>query len=64
MMKRILERLREIVQVDEMQRGFMPGRSTVDAVFAIRSLVEKHLEKDKRLWAAFVDLEGLRQSTT
>ena len=57
-MERVIERrLREIVQVDEMQRGFMPGRSTVDAVFAIRSLVEKHLEKSERLWAAFVDLE-------
>jgi len=26
-------------------------------VFAIRTLVEKHLEKNKDLWAAFVDLE-------
>jgi hypothetical protein len=57
-MERVLERrLRELVHVDEMQRGFMPGRSTVDAVFAVRALVERYLGKGKRLWAAFVDLE-------
>jgi hypothetical protein len=29
----------------------------MDAVFAVRSLVERYLGKGKRLWAAFVDLE-------
>ena len=38
--ERILEnRLRKIVKIDEMQRGFMPGRSTSDAMFAARVMI-------------------------
>jgi len=58
LMEKVIERrLRGIVNIDEMQRGFMPGRCTTDAIFAMRTLIEKHLEKNKELWAAFVDLE-------
>ena len=57
-MERVVDRrLRQIVRIDEMQRGFMPGRSTTDAIFAIKTLIEKHISKDKELWTAFVDLE-------
>jgi len=57
-MERILERrLRRVVSVDSMQCGFMPGRSTTEAVFVVRQLQEKYLEKAKSLWFAFVDLE-------
>ena len=32
------ERLRELVNIDKMQYGFMPGRGTVDAVIVLRRL--------------------------
>ena len=34
-------RLRDEVQISEQQYGFMPGRSTSDAVFAIRTFAGK-----------------------
>ena len=40
-----------------MQFGFMPGRSTTDAIFIVRQLQEKFLAKGKTLYLAFVDLE-------
>ena len=56
--KRVLEqRLRKTVKIDGMQNEFMPGRSTTDALYAVRTMVEKHLEKRRDLWAAFVDVE-------
>ena len=49
--------IRNIVTIDEMQFGFMPGRSTIDAIFILRQLQEKFLGKKKNLYFAFVDLE-------
>ena len=40
-----------------MQFGFVPGKSTTDAIFLVRQLQEKYLAKDKPLYMAFVDLE-------
>jgi hypothetical protein len=40
-----------------MQFGFMPGRSTTDAIFILRQLQEKHLSRHKKLYFAFIDLE-------
>ena len=53
--ERLLEkRLRRLVKVDQMQFGFMPSRSTVDAIFILRRMQESYLEKNRKL---FVDLE-------
>ena len=49
--------IRNIVTIDEMQFGFMPGRSTIDAIFFLWQLQEKFLGKKKNLYFAFVDLE-------
>ena len=49
--------IRNIVTIDEMQCGFMPGRSTIDAIFFLWQLQEKFLGKKKNLYFAFVDLE-------
>ena len=49
--------LREVVNIDKMQYGFMPGRGTVDAVFVLRRLTEKFRTKNKKLLFVFVDLE-------
>ena len=51
--KIILER----ISIDDMQFGFMPGRSTTDAIFILRQLQEKHLAKKKKLYLAFVIIE-------
>ena len=57
-LKRVIEgRLRKIVKIDDMQFGFMAGRSTTDAIFIVRQLQEKYLARNKELWMAFVDLE-------
>ena len=40
----------------EEQAGFRSGRGYIDQIFVIRQLVEKHLVKGKKLFAAFVDL--------
>ena len=56
--KKVLERrLRHMVKVDKMQFGFMPGKGTIDAVFILRRLQEEYLDKEKKLYMCFVDLE-------
>src|SRR5271163_1549548 len=37
-----------------MQFGFTGGRGTVDAIFVVRQVQEKFIEKKKDLWMAFV----------
>ena len=50
-------RLREVVDIDKMQYGFMLGRRTVNAVFVLQSLSEKFKAKDKKSFFIFADLE-------
>ena len=49
--------IQNIVSTDEMQFGFMPERSTIDAIFILRQLQEKFFGKKKNLYFAFVDLK-------
>ena len=49
--------IRQRVEIEEMQCGFMSGRGTTDAIFNLRQLQEKHLAANKPLYMAFVDLE-------
>ena len=54
----VLERrIRALVDFDEAQFGFMPGKGTTDALFLVRRLQEEHRAKDKRMYMCFVDLE-------
>ena len=56
--ERIIERrLREETSIGEEQFGFMPGRSTTDAVFALRQILEKHRERRRGMHVIFIDLE-------
>ena len=56
--ERVVEGLiRQRVEIDEMQCGFMSGRGTTDAIFIVLQLQEKHLAANKLLYMAFVDLE-------
>ncbi|XP_062866594.1 uncharacterized protein LOC134329279, partial [Trichomycterus rosablanca] len=56
--ERVVEaRLRQDVTICEQQYGFMPRKSTTDAIFALRMLMEKYREGQKELHCVFVDLE-------
>ena len=57
--ERIVEkRLRSDLKFSNQQYGFMPGKSTTDALFALRVLMEKYREGQKELHCVFVDLEN------
>ena len=44
--KRIVEDLiHNIVKIDDMQFGFMPGRGTTDAIFIVRQIQEAYIGK-------------------
>ena len=56
--ERVLERrIRTLVNLNEMQFGFMPGKGTVDAIFIVRRMQEKYQKKDKKLYMCFFDME-------
>ena len=56
--ERIIEaRLRDRVEISKQQYGFMPGKGTTDAMFALRMLMEKYREGQRELHSIFVDLE-------
>ena len=43
--------------IDTMQFGLMPGKGTTGVIFIMRQVQEKHQEKKKKLYYAFVNLE-------
>ena len=56
--ERIIERrLRRDLTFSNQQYGFMLGKSTTDALFALRVLMEKYREGQKELHCVFVDLD-------
>ena len=56
--ERVIEQnIRELVDIDAMQFGFIPGKGAMDAIFIVRQLQERYLEKKKKLSFASVDLE-------
>ncbi|KAI5614481.1 growth/differentiation factor 11 isoform X1 [Silurus asotus] len=52
-------RLREEVTICEQQYGFMPRKSTTDALFALRMVMEKSREGQKEVHCVLVDLENM-----
>ena len=55
--EKIIEaRLRDRVEIRKQQYGFMPGKGTTDAMFALRMLMEKYREGQRELHCVFVDL--------
>ena len=50
-------RLTSDLTFSEQQYGFMLEKSTTDALFALRVLMEKYREGQKELYCVFVDLE-------
>ena len=56
--ERVIEhRLRSITRVSMNQFGFMPDRSTMEAIFLIRQVMKRYRENKKDLHMVFVDLE-------
>ena len=55
--KVIERRLRIETSISKNQFGFMPGRSTTEAIYLIRSLMEKYRSRSKDLYMIFIDLE-------
>ena len=55
----IMDRVKEATEylVSEEQCGFRGGRGCIDQIFSVRQVVEKYLEKDRKLYIAFMDLE-------
>ncbi len=55
----LTERLTEVTEgkVSEEQGGFRKRRGCVDQISAMKMLVEAYLGKDKKLYAAYMDLE-------
>ncbi len=53
------ERMMKITDksVGDEQGSFRKGRGCVDQIFAVNILMEKYLEKERKLFAAFMDLE-------
>ena len=56
--ERVMERrMRDITEVSENQFGFMPGRSTMGAIFLLRRVIEKYKEKKRDIYMIFIDLK-------
>ena len=56
--ERIFEhRIRQQIEIDDMQFGFMKGKGTTDAIFMARQMQENFRVKGKKLYFGFVDLE-------
>ena len=50
-------RIQTLVNLNEMQFGFMPRKETVDAIFIGRRMQEEYQKKNKKLYTCFVDKE-------
>ena len=56
--EKIIEaRIRDRVEINEHQYGFMPRKGTTDALFALRMLMEKYRKSQRELYCVSVDLE-------
>ena len=56
--EKVLEsRIRTLINLNEMQFGFMQGKETVDAIFIVRRMQEEYQKKGKKLYMCFVDME-------
>ena len=53
----LMKRFEGYLHIHEHQFGFARGKSTTDAIFVVRQLQEKYVEKNRTLYHIFVDLE-------
>ena len=58
LLERVLDSfIGKMVNIDNMQFRFVPGRGTTEAIFIICQFQEKYLAANKPLYIAFVNLE-------
>ena len=58
--ERIFEhKIRQQIDVDDMQFGFMKGKGSTDVIFTVRQMQENFRVKGKKLYFGFVDWEKL-----
>ena len=50
-------KIRQQIEIDDMQFGFMKGKGTTNAIFMARQMQENFRVKGKKLYFGFVDLE-------
>ena len=50
-------RIRQYTNINESQFGFMPGRSTTDAIFILKQTIVKPREGQNNIRVTFIDLE-------
>jgi len=50
-------RIRQQIDTDYMQFGFMKGKVTIDAIFIVRQMLENFTAKEKKLYFGFVNLK-------
>ena len=55
-------RMRQCTNIHESQFGFIPGRSTTDAIFILKQAIDKHREGQKNTRVTFIDLEKSHDS--
>ena len=55
--KRIVTFCKDNNVISDAQFGFQKGKSTVDAIFILTTLIQKYLNENKRLYCAFVDFK-------
>ena len=55
--KSLKEFLRKVVELDEMQMGFVPRKDTIHAIFIMRQMMEKYETAGRKLYMVLVDLE-------
>ena len=53
----IKARLKNRVKISKQQYGFMAGKGTTDAMFALKMMVEKYKEGQRELYCVLMDLE-------
>ena len=57
LVERVLERrIQTLVNLNELQFGFMSGKGSMNAIFIVRRMQEEY-QKDKKLYMCFVDME-------
>ena len=49
--------MRQCTNIHDRQCGFMPGRSTTDAIFILKQTIQKHREEQNNIRVKFIDLE-------
>ena len=55
--RELQRQIRTLVNLNEMQFGFMPRKEAVDAIFIVKRIQEKYQNKNKKLYMCFVDME-------